>query len=35
MNNPKGNEIEFAFGLQVDWNILHSNQSTSKTSSYC
>lgn len=21
MNNPKGNETEFAFGLQRDWNI--------------
>lgn len=20
-NNPKGNETEFAFGLQIDWNI--------------
>lgn len=33
--NPKDNETEFAFGLQIDWNVFNSNQSTSKTSSYC
>ena len=22
MNNPKGNETEFAFGLQIDWNTI-------------
>lgn len=33
VTNPKGRETEFAFGLQINWNILNSNQSTSKTSS--